>query len=195
MQLVCLLTSVGNKTRLEEISLLSLLPPWVYQNLHFSGGERGRFFQIDQMIIGFRWEYLVWLLWTFMNAEPDCGSGGGEETGSVVVGKWPGQSHNYNWLDGSLYSSDDLGLRINSGHLPLWTGPGPGPHKTKPSSSPAAPAIIFQNNKISSQSETETNLINLYWENWELRWITRADIFLPSSTSSFRPQGTSWARL
>ena len=64
MQLVCLLTSVRNKTRLIIRKILLSQSP-----LQFSGGERGRFFQIDPIIIGFRWEYLVWLLWQFMNGE------------------------------------------------------------------------------------------------------------------------------
>ena len=51
-------------------------------------------------------------------------------------------------------SPDDLGMRINGGHLPLQTGP----HKRKSSSR----EIIFQNKKISSEPGTETNKINLY---------------------------------
>ena len=120
MQLLCLLTSVGNKTRLIIRKILLSQSP-----LQFSGGERGRFVTIDQIIIGFRCEYLVWLLWQFMNV---CAVGLLEERRQdllwsvndpaipTIITDWPAP----------CIPSDDLGLRIILivGHLPLSPGPG-----------------------------------------------------------------------
>ena len=180
MQLVCLLTSVRNKTRLIIRKILLSQSP-----LQFSGGERGRFVTIDQIIIGFRWEYLVWLLCLVIHECQDWRSGWGEERRQDLLWWVNGpNTHNYNWLPSApCLPSDDLGLGINSRHLPLSPGPDltglDWTTQTKSSSCPECPG--WPGHHFSKQKSLHSQKPRQIWPictERGRRWITRSSLLL-----------------
>ena len=152
------------------------------------GGERGRFFKIDQIIIGFRWEYLVWLLWQFMNGTK---KGLVLERGRICCGWEMTQHHNYNWLAAPCLPSDDLGLRIDSPHLPLLAGP----HKLKPSSSqgssraPSGHHFSKQQNLFTVRNRDQSDQFVMRTQSSELRWWIHGQIFSPPPPPPPPPPG------